>query len=600
MWTLFTAAAALGWAPADPVDVRLPGPPIALGALPDARGALLLAFDGHRLLAVQGGGDIVDRVDVDGNDLLVADLDEDGRPEVLLCRDDGVHAVPTVGRTLGAPIRLAAEPCRALAKGRASRGGEVVFTGAAGSRSLSVTDGTLLVEDLGLAVEGEPLLAATSATIAVGERGARSLQLLEGGETSLLPLGGPLVAVSSVGDELAWVEGDGPSILHLGRSEQDVGTAVAGLAGLRLDGVDTVVAWGEGGWTLPDWPGPAGRPLLADLDADGCADLVVASHEGYSWSRGQCEAVVAVAESPFQDVAPSSPLPPPATSRAAGWPPSAWTDGDRVTDRDLPTPPDILVLDDNPTLVAFVGQPVEVHLQPRSGRVDQLHGQPPGAHLEGGALMYLPEAWDIGVWHVAARSGAGRWRSFVMEVWPRPQAGDPIPAPPTLHATASSSPPPPGADRWFHIDDCLLGVGGAAGASRSGGLIWEDLGSPQVTASASPAVALICDGGGTIQWVLGVDAAPWFRYTDLPADRSHLIGATAGIQLGTERFRAGPYGSAGVTAINLGARAQGFWSGRTGLELRAGWLAPRAGVEAMALVLVRLGSRPKDEKTPAE
>jgi hypothetical protein len=35
----------------------------------------------------------------------------------------------------------------------------------------------------------------------------------------------------------------------------------------------------------------------------------------------------------------------------------------------------------------------------------------------------------------------------------------------------------------------------------------------------------------------------------------------------------------------VGGRAQGWVSDRYGLELRAGWLAPRAGVEAMLLAL---------------
>ncbi len=602
LWLLSTA---LAWQPGPAEAVRLPGHTLALGVIGGGTAPLVLILDEARLLALQDGN-IVARRDVRALDLLVADLDRDGRDEVLLCGDDGLAAVPVAGRSLGEALLLDATPCTQMSVGDPGEG-QVFFTGAQGTHEVKVVDGALLVRSLELEVAGEALLAATTNTVALGSAGGTTLLLLQPEGGAMLPLGGPLVALTAAGDALAWVHGGEPTVIHLGGRRIETEGPITHLeAFLTLDGPQ-VAAWSAEGWVLPTWDLPVGRPVLADIDGDECPDLLIGTDEGYVQALGNCEGAsppVPPSGPPAStgaDVAPAD-IPPtprreedePSEPRdprdADPWPPLAWTDEPRIPAAELPHPPDRLELGtDRHTVTAFVGQDVRIHLSPPTGRIQRIEGGPPGSRLEADTFVMEPEAWDIGRWAVATRGRPGEWYGFDIEVWPRPHVGGPVPVATSAPvATTTSAAPIDAPHRWFHIDHCAIGVGLAAGASRGGGLVWEDLGSPSVQASGSPAVAAMCDGGGTVRWVLGVDAAPWFRYTDLPSDRSHLVGATAGLQVGTDRFGIGPYGSAGVTAVNLGLRGQGFVSERVGLELRAGWLAPRAGVEAMALVLYRM------------
>jgi len=495
LWTLALAA--------PPEVTRLPARPLAM-AMVELAAPTLLVLDGERLLALEGT-DIVASRPTGGTDMLVDDLDGDGRAEVLLCRGDGVAAVPLAPRSIGTPIALGTPPCERILSIRGDDGSvEVVFTGAQGPhRLVSTADG--------MGVEAEPIDAAP---------------------------------------------------------------------------------------TVPD--GPA--MVTADLDDDGCPDTLRAVEEGFVSEAGRCDDVAATQPPPPSDepiAAPPDDAEVPAEAPTDdvpvaddSWPPAQWTRGPRTPAGKLPEPPDTLVLtaDSHPTVQAFVGQSVRMHLSPPAGRIEKVDGGPPGARLEGGAFVLDTDGWDIGRWGVSVRAEPGQWYSFDVEVWPRPAEGQPLPPPPAaLAATTTALTGEPVEERWYHIDRCAVGAGVAGGVSRSGGLVWEDLGSPEVQRSGSPAVAVVCTGGGVVSWVLGLDAAPWFRYTDLPADRSHLIGATAGLQVGTDRFGVGPYGSAGVTAVNVGLRGQGFVTDRFGAEVRAGWLAPLAGVEAMALFLVRTG-----------
>jgi len=604
-WLLSTA---LAWQPGPAEAVRLPGHTVALGVIGGSTPPLVLVLDESRLLALQDGN-IVARRDVKALDLLVADLDRDGRDEVLLCGENGLAAVPVAGRSLGEALLLDPTPCTRMSVGNPGEG-QVFFTGAKGTHEVKVVDSALLVRNLELEVTDKPLLAATTDTVALGSAGGTTLLLLQPAGGAMLPLGGPLVALTAVGDTLAWVHGGEPTVLHLGGSRIETERPITYLAAFHTSDGPQVAAWSGEGWVLPKWDLPVGRPVLADIDGDACPDILIGTDEGYVQALGNCaEPSLPVPPSapPASTGADAVPAAKPSTPQseedqpdeerdpqdADAWPPLAWTDGRRVPAAELPHPPDRLELGgDRHTVAAFVGQEVRIHLSPPTGRVQRIEGGPPGSRLEAGAFVVEPEAWDIGRWAVATRGGPGEWYGFDIEVWPRPQVGDPVPVPASAPVgTTPSGASVDSADHWFHIDHCTLGVGLAAGASRGGGLAWEDLGSPSVQASGSPAVAAMCDGGGTLRWVVGVDAAPWFRYTDLPTDRSHLISATAGLQVGNDRFGVGPYGSAGVTAVNLGVRGQGFVSQRVGVELRAGWLAPRAGVEAMALLLYRIPRR---------
>lgn len=656
MWTLWVALA-IAWEHDAPTVIALDAPARDVAVAGTISEPMLVVLsDGQ--LDLQRGHERIARTPTTANAIAAHDLDRDGFRDLLLCGPEGVELLPFIGGTIGAPRPLLDEPCTALAVRPDDDGGwsSIVVANAEATYVLQPdSNGVLQTNRYALTVSGTPVLATGPDRILLGAKGSADLHVhdIDGG--GIQALGAPLLAVAS-GLDPAWAIDSEPPVVQWGQRRLDLSRPPVGIAIIALDdGPMEVFAWDDEGWLAPDLDLdlPPGHPTAADVDGDGCSDLLIRTTE-LLWARGLCpepapppvvvsldtgagdpevvdtggQAGAATADpvdtgddsgvappvdddegtsAPEEDPAPEDDVPED-DDDAPPWPPPAWIEGRRLRDEELPAPPSSLTLGGTwPHVQVFVDAPARIALEVPQGRADQLSKGPPSAILEDGHLVYTAQPDEIGSYAVSVRYSPGRWTGLHIHVWPRPRPGEALPktfrAPPSPGEPSDASAEPAAIPSWARLGRCAVGAGVVFGASRSGGLVWEDLGNPAVVPSGSPAVAVTCPGGGDglIQWSVGLDSAPLFRYTDVPTDRSHLLGATVGLSLGSPEFRVGPYASAGVTAVNLGGRLQGWFSDRYGIEARVGWLAPRAGVESMLLVSRRLGRRAHvpNEKAPA-
>jgi hypothetical protein len=545
MWTAVLHAALAGPAHDDALRIDIGEPVVDAQALRWGNDTALLLRAADALWVVALDGQILDLLEPPGRQAIVVDLDHDGSPELLRCGAAGLDVVP-VASGFGPPIRLSDRDCTSVSVG-VDRDHPIAFAGAEGIYRLHDDDGVLQAQALEPQLADTTWVAADEDQLWIAARGARALVRWRDDRVEVTPVDGPLVAVAAHDGEVAWIT-DGPPTLFTAGGSNPLEATPDSLTMVSLAGgtPEPLVAAGNR-WIYPnDLPIPVGRVSSADVDGDGLVDWIVAGPHGVTVHRG---------------VAP-------------------------------PPTPDVHLGGVFPVITTWAARETEFVVHPSKGTIRDATGGPPGMSRRGSTFLVDSDENDVGRWYASVRVGPARWEGFIVDVWP-------------THATPTPS-GPPGVDpslaprftqtadqpaRPWTMGRCAVGVGVAAGASRSGGLVWEDLGNPAVLASGSPAAGVVCPGGGDglLQWVAGVDAAPWFRYTDIPTDRSHLFGVTAGLQLGGPRLRAGPYGSLGVTAIHVGGRAEAWLTDRVGIELRAGWLAPRAGVEGMVLVMRRFG-----------
>lgn len=113
-------------------------------------------------------------------------------------------------------------------------------------------------------------------------------------------------------------------------------------------------------------------------------------------------------------------------------------------------------------------------------------------------------------------------------------------------------------------------------------VIGKPLGSSQASLGFSPgAVGGVERGTRRIRSYFGADSAPLFSWLGQNTGGIHLVMATAGFTIGSDRLRAGPFASLGLLGIGGGVRAvftpfAGRTGKLTGFEGRLTWFYPNA------------------------
>lgn len=215
-------------------------------------------------------------------------------------------------------------------------------------------------------------------------------------------------------------------------------------------------------------------------------------------------------------------------------------------------------------------------------------------------------------------AGEDTWTTLSLQAPAAPTPAPVVPRPPTPQVVLPPRPrwtPPPSKDVFGAPMPSFAGlapdpeydaifVGGFGIAVGSG------LGNSSVPVGFSPSAA----GGlerGANRWrvFLGADSAPLFIWTNNGSNGAssgiHLAMATAGVSLGSDRFRAGPFASAGLLAGGGGLRVvftpfESRAGKLTGFEGRLTWLAPTVAHASLYYVSAfPLGQRGRDDERAA-
>ncbi len=570
----------------------------------------------------------------------LVDHDGDGVTDLLLCGSDGVAWHSGAASADAGAATLTTEPCSALAWMEREGGARALVT--AGPRILSwpidLEGGLGAPEVLGASL-GAPLLAAAADRLAYAEVGGtsivehsawgRSTYAARGGVTGLVA--GPrswvwTTALAEVEDVTRRrIPVVGPP---LGLRAADLeGSGALTVVVVHPDGVGVVTGGREVRHTL----GRAVQDVaLADLDGDGCADLV-ALGDGSAWvhpgrcgapsalQRGGGDAVDVLLDRPDKvvDAFIGHPLrlrlvDPNASGTRFHWRggppgfvlgedgiatyvPEAAHEGEWVVHLRLWGGPGVvrvvplrlwvragepsaastesatLALDGSwPVVEVALGETLVRRLADADGdrRVFIARGGPRGLEVrKDGHVRYTPRAEDIGSWQVRVRAAhPGPARRSGFVLRVAPREVLQPPSEPAS-ARAAERAGEPRERRFWEIQSCFVGFGIAAGLSSTVGS-WENVGRP-FEFSGSPLIAGACEGGAPrpVQWFLGGESAPLYTYLR-EGDRIgvHTLVGTAGVSVGSMRLRVGPYVSAGILMVGAGVRA--LW---LPFVNRAGW-----------------------------
>ena len=368
-----------------------------------------------------------------------------------------------------------------------------------------------------------------------------------------------------------------------------------------------MLAWSDEDWLLPaglDLPVPE-RLAVSDLDDDGCAELLFVAQGTAAVATGRCRPPApSDPPEPVAHVPSSDPFPDAVPLVDDGrFPPAEWTQGERIGLDELPPSPDHVDLASASAwevVPVFVGSDVQLTVSFDGRRwAGRAVGGPPSLEVVHGRILHLqPTERDIGRWPVSLKRTTGGWTGLLIEVWPRPRPGEPLPAvfDPVGPAVAGRGPEGMAAEepsareeqgRPWTIRRCGAGAGVATGRVERG----PRDGRAGSRSRFSPAVALACELEG-LRWLapwVGVDAAPWFRYYSTPDVRAHVAAASLGLGVGDERLRLGPHGSLGLTTAGLGGRLSAWPSrGPWGVDARATWLVPTRGGQALVVLMRKL------------
>ncbi|MEZ4319224.1 MAG: hypothetical protein R3F61_17055 [Myxococcota bacterium] len=572
-------ASAGPWEPGELRPVAVEGTILAVsaGSLGGQPSIALAGPGGIRVLGADGAERA--RATRDVADLVIEDLDTDGSPELVVCGPDGLNVLRVVDVPEGAekgdafgfgePISLSTEPCRAVAalkgdlyaslvtlSGTKTRiwtpGGDGLvgadFAGPAKPRMLATTGGRLAV--VGSAAEG-----AADAMITGPE--PAPVALAEGSVSAIGP-DGPGWAVAYGGEAPRLVMADGTEVPLPAEARTIERLALGGPNDLvvGLGGRSVALRVGDAALEVTELPVASDLLTAADLDGDGCADLVAVAADGSEGTvvTGVCDA---------------SPLAVP-----VGEEPPVSADADTL-------------------VVGERWAQLDVKAGVRAERrlVDGMNGWthfasrggPTGFSLtEDGGLSYKAVPTQVGLWRVAVLVSDGtqeRWTGIVVKVVPGDAPAvaavpEPEPEPEAVVAEVEAEPNAFREPGFFTIRECLVSAGVAGGLSKNGQSSWSNVGLPDAVPSASPAVALGCAGGGKkAGWFLGADSAPTFFYLSKAGRQNHVLAGTLGFEVRPGPVRIGPFVNAGLVLFGVGLRAavlpfEKKTGGKHGFEMR--------------------------------
>jgi len=374
-------------------------------------------------------------------DVLLADLDGDTFPELVVCGPEGLFLIRGTGTALGEPKALSRDPCEAVARFEREQPFASLVSASGGAVTLWVPEGgSVVAHSWEGSYTGNVLLSGAGGAFALATRGASGIQEESSRGRSLYATSDAIRALAAGPDGWTWLTDTAtPEILDLSRTRRPVGATARGLTVVDLAGqgeglvvlhpearaVGILDAAGERLVPVPVVPDLAAG---ADLDGDQCVELVLVGGRTGAVIQGHCSPSLDV---PWVVTAPRIETVKPAVVEPL---------------------PDALVIDDVPaTLTVQVGQSLDLRLvTPKGGaRRWVSRGGPPGLLVTSdGHLTYSPQALHVGLWSISLRIREGavsRWSGIDLQVVDDGAIvpGDAqVPEPDGVHPTERGAPEP--------------------------------------------------------------------------------------------------------------------------------------------------------------
>ena len=539
---LFIAATALAspWTGEAPHTVTLAQPLTAIAV--DRDGAWAVGPDG----AVLYGADleVARTLPLPGHAVLLTPQ------HVWVC---GAAGVIQLDRDSGAQVTVTDRSCEAIAEGPTLwLDTEVVRLGS--DLALSV---------LGPAPEGDGAarLASADGVVVASRVGSTSVTEWSDFGRSVFRAGGPISAVAVFGGGARWSRAD-VAVLE-GASRE----------GLPLPATATRLGAGAGGHLAVGLL-PGGAAVVEPGIGVSPVEVAAVQTVAVALDNAECPALWVLGEHRL--------------ARVPG----------RCTEKVVePSVPRVRVGPGEPNLSARVGRPLTVQLVEANDAVVTWEGRSalPGLEVSAdGRLTVVPTARDVGRHRVTLRMAAPPSTFSTGALW-IDVAAQPVVADPTSSSAgeadqvvASDAPPPepeepPG---WGTATHHGYQLGFGVGLSN-GGTSWQSVGRA-VAVAPSPALGVYFKGGGTTSWVIGAETMPTLLFDRVGGTSVHMLGLTAGLSWGGEKFQIGPIASAGLRLTGAGARV--VWlpvnqDGKEhGVELRVFAYIPSAPAGHVALL----------------